>query len=411
MIAIVPVEIQAANPSLPLYPWRAYVNSPSSLRVRNVPRKVGNWSIDRVYVTAAYPDNSIKTADCVLVGGVWVCTIEGSASPGDSQNGYTIYADGVDENGDRVTGYVLGKGCISILETDGTITPGETTYYVHMLSSQPSSPKEGDLWQLSGSWYIWQDGTAYPIGDDSGLISQLSSELSTKQDVLADAQISAIDSVVSARATEMVFDDDAISAFNWDGEVSREDMIDAGLFDQERNTWRKNPVDVKLGNAVTSIGEAAFQDCQSLTSITIPESVERFGDEAFNNCASLKSINIPESVKSIGVAAFQICQSLTSMTIPESVVSIGFTAFLFCDNLKSLIFKGKTLAEVQAMPNYPWGIIDTSIISTWNDASQEFVDSKLSGYVQTSAFTQLQTQVTNLEGIVGQANTALEEIA
>lgn len=411
MIAIVDVQVQAQNPSLPLFPWRAYVNSPSSLRVRNVPRRVGNWSIDRVYVTAAYPDNSLKTADCVLVGGVWVCTIEGSASPGESQNGYTIYADGVDENGDRVTGYVLGKGCISILETDGTITPGETTYYVHLLSSQPASPKEGDLWQLSGSWYIWQDGTAYPIGDDSGLISQLSSELSTKQDVLADAQISAIDSVVSARATEMVFDDDTISAFNWDGDVSREDMIDAGLFDQERNTWRKNPVDVKLGNAVTSIGEAAFQDCQSLTSITIPESVERFGDEAFNNCASLKSINIPESVKSIGVAAFQICQSLTSMTIPESVASIGFTAFLFCDNLKSLIFKGKTLAEVQAMANYPWGIIDTSAISTWNDASQEFVDSKLSGYVQTSEFTQLQTQVTNLESIVGQANTALEEIA
>lgn len=411
MIAIVPVEIQAANPSMPLYPWRAYVNSPSSLRVRNVPRRVGNWSIDRVYVTAAYPDNSLKTADCVLVGGVWVCTIEGSSSPGESQNGYTIYADGVDENGDRVTGYVLGKGCIYILENDGTITPGETTYYVHLLSSQPASPKEGDLWQLSGSWYIWQDGTAYPIGDDSGLISQLSSELSTKQDVLADAQISAIDSVVSSRTTEMVFDDDTISAFNWDGDVSREDMIDAGLFDQERNTWHKNPVDVKLGNAVTSIGEAAFQNCQSLTSITIPESVERFGDEAFNNCASLKSINIPESVKSIGVAAFQICQSLTSMTIPESVVSIGFTAFLFCDNLKSLIFKGKTLAEVEAMPNYPWGIVNTSIISTWNDASQEFVESKLSGYVQTSEFTQLQTQVTNLESIVGQANTALEEIA
>ena len=84
MIAIVSVEIQAANPSLPLYPWRAYVNSPSSLRVRNVPRKVGNWSIDRVYVTAAYPDNSIKTAECVLTGGVWVCTIAGSASSGES---------------------------------------------------------------------------------------------------------------------------------------------------------------------------------------------------------------------------------------------------------------------------------------------------------------------------------------
>lgn len=36
------------------------------------------------------------------------------------------------------------------------------------------------------------------------------------------------------------------------------------------------------------------------------------------------------------------------------------------------------------MANYPWGIEDTSIISTWNDASQEWVDSKLSGYVPTS---------------------------
>lgn len=365
MIAIVPVEIQAANPSMPLYPWRAYVNSPSSLRVRNVPRKVGNWSIDRVYVTAAYPDNSIKNADCVLVGGVWVCTIEGSSSPGESQNGYTIYADGVDENGDRVTGYVLGKGCISILETDGTITPGETTYYVHLLSSQPASPKEGDLWQLSGSWYIWQDGTAYPIGDDSGLISQLSSELSTKQDVLEDAQISAIDSVVSARATEMVFDDGVVSAFMWAGEVSRKDIIDAGLHDGDLGEWLRRPVDVRFGNAVTSIGGWTFNDCNFLTSVTIP----------------------------------------------KSVTSIGKSAFYQCGSLASLVFKGKTLAEVKAMSNYPWGINNTSIISTWNAASQEWVDSKLSGYVQTSAFTQLQTQVTNLESIVGQANTTLEEIA
>ena len=411
MIAIVPVEIQAANPSMPLYPWRAYVNSPSSLRVRNVPRKVGNWSIDRVYVTAAYPDNSIKTADCVLVGGVWVCTIEGSSSPGESQNGYTIYADGVDENGDRVTGYVLGKGCISILENDGTITPGETTYYVHLLSSQPASPKEGDLWQLSGSWYIWQDGTAYPIGDDSGLISQLSSELSTKQDVLADAQISAIDSVVSARATEMVFYDGTASAFNWIGEVSREDIIDAGLYDGDLGEWFRRPVDIRFGNAVTSIGDWTFNDCNFLTSISIPANVKSLGDGAFQSCYGLTSISIPANVKSLGAAMFAGCYGLQSISIPESVTSIGKNAFYQCDSLTSLVFKGKSKQQVEAMPNYPWGINNTSIISTWNDVSQEFVDSKLSGYVQTSAFTQLQTQVTNLESIVGQANTALEEIA
>ena len=410
MIAIVPVEIQAANPSMPLYPWRAYVNSPSSLRVRNVPRKVGNWNIDRVYVTAAYPDSSIKTAECVLVGGVWVCTIEGSASPGESQNGYTIYADGVDENGDRVTGYVLGKGSISILENDGTITPGETTYHVHLLSSQPASPKEGDLWQLSGSWYIWQDGTAYPIGDDSGLISQLSSELSTKQDTLADAQIYAIDSVVSARATEMVFDDGAVSSFNWVGEVSKEDIIDAGLYDSASYEWLRKPVDVRLGDAVTSIGNEAFIECTSLKSIAIPASMKSIGDATFDFCTNLTSISILDGITAIGEAAFGRCFNLTNIIMPASVVSIGRDVF-FDVSLKSLVFKGKTLAEVQAMPNYPWGINNTSIISTWNDASQEFVESKLSGYVQTSEFTQLQTQVTTLEGIVGQANTALEEIA
>ena len=82
MIAIVDVSIQAANPSMPLYPWRAYLDSPSSLRIRNVPRRIGNWNIDKVYVTAAYPDGSIKSAQCVLVGGIWVCTIDGSTVSG-----------------------------------------------------------------------------------------------------------------------------------------------------------------------------------------------------------------------------------------------------------------------------------------------------------------------------------------
>lgn len=36
------------------------------------------------------------------------------------------------------------------------------------------------------------------------------------------------------------------------------------------------------------------------------------------------------------------------------------------------------------MSNYPWGIEDTSRISTWNDASQEWVGSKLDGYVPAS---------------------------
>ena len=65
MIGTIDVEIQAACPEAPLYPLRAFVNSPSTLRLRNVPRKIGAWVITAVYVAAHYPDESITTAQCV----------------------------------------------------------------------------------------------------------------------------------------------------------------------------------------------------------------------------------------------------------------------------------------------------------------------------------------------------------
>ncbi len=120
MIGTIDIEIQAKNPNMPLWPLRAYVNSPSSLRIRNVPKKIGQWEITSVQVTATYPEKTQKTAQCVLVGGVWVGTIEGSPASGTCTNGYTVIADGIDENGNPVSGYVLGRGDVEILKEDGT---------------------------------------------------------------------------------------------------------------------------------------------------------------------------------------------------------------------------------------------------------------------------------------------------
>lgn len=71
-------------------------------------------------MTATYPDKTRKTAQCVLAGGVWVGTIEGSQASGTCTNGYTVIADGIDENGNHVRGYVLGRGDVEILKEDGT---------------------------------------------------------------------------------------------------------------------------------------------------------------------------------------------------------------------------------------------------------------------------------------------------
>ena len=94
-----------------------------------------------------------------------------------------------------------------------------------------------------------------------------------------------------------------------------------------------NEIDNK---SVTSIGDLAFLWCESLTSITIPDSVTSIGDEAFYRCKSLTSITIPDSVTSIGAWAFASCYSLTSITIPDSVTSIGDGAFMYCDSLTSI---------------------------------------------------------------------------
>ena len=116
---------------------------------------------------------------------------------------------------------------------------------------------------------------------------------------------------------------------------------------------------VTIPNSVISIGKSVFERCRDLTSITveagnaiydsrnncnaiietesntlicgcmtttIPNSVTSIGDYAFAGCLGLTSITIPNSVTSIGNFAFQ-SSSLTSITITNSVTSIGKGAF------------------------------------------------------------------------------------
>ena len=90
------------------------------------------------------------------------------------------------------------------------------------------------------------------------------------------------------------------------------------------------------GLPVTTINENAFSDCDSLTSVTIPDSVTSIGSSAFDYCTSLTSVTIGNSVTSIGYFAFGYCSRLTSITIPDSVTSIGSSAFDYCYNLTSV---------------------------------------------------------------------------
>ena len=104
--------------------------------------------------------------------------------------------------------------------------------------------------------------------------------------------------------------------------------------------WCNSLTSVTIPDSVTSINSYTFWNCNSLTSITIPNSVTSIGEKAFSNCTSLTSITIPDSVTSIGYSAFSNCTSLTSITLPDNVTYIGKWAFSICSNLTSVYYKG-----------------------------------------------------------------------
>jgi hypothetical protein len=93
--------------------------------------------------------------------------------------------------------------------------------------------------------------------------------------------------------------------------------------------------DTIKGRPVTSIGDSAFFNCPSLTSVTIPNSVTSLGDNALAYCPHLTNVSVPDSVTSIGSFAFQF-SGMTNATIGNGVTNIGRYAFYYCRKLTSV---------------------------------------------------------------------------
>ena len=132
------------------------------------------------------------------------------------------------------------------------------------------------------------------------------------------------------------------------------------------NTYVDGKGIIEFDGDVTIIGDYAFYYCDSLKSVTIPDSVTTIGVGAFSGCGSLQEFNgkfasedgrclivdgvlnsfalgcgateytIPDSVTSIEYMAFSDCSNLTNVTIGDSVTTIGYGAFKGCSSLTSV---------------------------------------------------------------------------
>jgi hypothetical protein len=97
-----------------------------------------------------------------------------------------------------------------------------------------------------------------------------------------------------------------------------------------------------LGDDITALGKSAFQRCENLTTITIPNKVTTLADYCFADIQGLSTVYLGNAIKSIGNYCFNGC-GLTSISIPSNVTSIGNYVFKSCANLTEVIIEDRKM--------------------------------------------------------------------
>ena len=102
---------------------------------------------------------------------------------------------------------------------------------------------------------------------------------------------------------------------------------------------------------VTTIGDGAFMDCTSLTTITLPYFIARIGNSAFENCTALATFTTMDgadsktaALRTIGDRAFFGNTSLNNVDVntTKGVNTIGVSAFENCEKLATINLSGVT---------------------------------------------------------------------
>lgn len=119
------------------------------------------------------------------------------------------------------------------------------------------------------------------------------------------------------------------------GTVIAQGNLEKDPYMQEAFEYCENLKSVFIPDSVTSIGISAFYGCKSLADVAIPEKVTSIGDSAFAECASLISISIPDSVSFLSQHVFRDCTNLKR----AELTSVGMEMFKGCANLKEVILR------------------------------------------------------------------------
>ena len=101
---------------------------------------------------------------------------------------------------------------------------------------------------------------------------------------------------------------------------------------------------VTLPETLTEIGIRAFAGCKRLIGLSFPDALKTIRENAFFDCISLQTVAFGDSsaLSTLGINAFYNCYALTSVILPESLKSLPASCFACCLDLETVDFGGVT---------------------------------------------------------------------
>lgn len=100
---------------------------------------------------------------------------------------------------------------------------------------------------------------------------------------------------------------------------------------------------------VYKIGNKAFSNQTSITSVTMTNNIIEIGDSAFEKCTNLESIILSKNLQVCGSSAFSKCENLKAVTIPSSLIIVPSNMFSKCDRLTAVIIENNDKIQVTAV--------------------------------------------------------------
>ena len=280
------------------------------------------WSVENGTGTATIDENGLLTP--LTVGTVTVYAMTPGGIEGASTVNIVRYAE-------EITILLNGKENISRLGA------GEGVELSFRLSPEDTTTKEVE-WSVTNQtgWaklYTRDDGYRL-TGQKSGTVILTATAKDSKQ-VVATKELTVTDTVRSYALP--------------DGSGNLYYNTETGWITGADETVKNVLIPAQIdGVTIVGISPRVFYNSYSnitspLTAVSIPNTVEEIGEGAFEHCTALSTLRFaPGSrLSTIGGRAFYRCSSITSLTIPDSVQSIGDKAFYDLENLKYLTISGE----------------------------------------------------------------------